>query len=614
MPHAHQDEKPKDMLEEVYTSGVALYGEHCQICHGLMSESTKSGASASAIKGALSNVTDMSAIELKDSEIEAIAQALSQDYGDQVFTCSAEDADKPVVAPDVIKPLAKNEYTNTVEDLFGRYNVMDGIRLDLNSLPVNAQEFDNVGVTMSLDHFRTHNAIAGKLSEALVNQNQFVIDSFGQQTCLDGNDLTQDCLTNFAENMAWRIYRRPTTSDDLEHFQSFVASDLNAREEAQLLLRSLLLSGDFLFHMTAYGSPPDEADPRLIELSQFELANRLAYALWQTMPDAELYDLARAGELKDPAVLGVQVDRLLSDERARQANARFYQEWLNLRSDLSPNLPPELLDGLTLPGNFTEQIGNEASRFVNTVTFDENGNFADLMESSATFGETDMFQRILPSPTPQRRPGLLWRVVLSGSSFGAHRNLIHTGAMLREKMLCEPLPPPPASVQDAVQQAVEQELTAVSSRQEVAMKTEANACQSCHTKINPLAFAGANAYDWIGRYITEERRMGMDGQIATFPVNTQVDDPAIDRPGEAAVDGPAQLAQALTDSKKAPACLVQKRYATLMGRPVMPEPTNDGCALQRGYNLLKGQGGSLKDMLKALIGPEFQYRRLTKDQ
>jgi hypothetical protein len=161
--------------------------------------------------------------------------------------------------------------------------------------------------------------------------------------------------------------------------------------------------------------------------------------------------------------------------------------------------------------------------------------------------------------------------------------------------------------------AMKQDFRNLSSRDEVAKKTEGPSCIGCHRLINPLAFAGANNYDSIGRFITTEKRLQMDQSILRFPVNSRVDNAYIDGNADGPLDGPYELAQALAQSQKAPACYLMKRYAALLGRAINPDPQADGCTLQRSYKILESNGsGSLMMTLKALIGPEFQYRRIEK--
>ncbi|MFW7379149.1 MAG: DUF1592 domain-containing protein [Oligoflexus sp.] len=608
--HKHRDILPLE--NDAILSGGDLYQRYCQACHGMLDESSKKGRSFAAIKQAIKDIPDMRGLELNDPMIRAIAEALSSENA-TVFACDSKDGAMPI-AEDTIRPLSKSQYANTLRDLFRTYISLDAIALDVESIPLPQDKknpFDNVGVFVSQDHFRAYSAIARRLSEQLIANANFINASFGAASCLEGQNLSRQCVQSFAANMGKKIHRRLLTQGDMDTWMGLVSDETNAREEAMLILSSSLLSGDFLFHMTAYGRQVSESDPGLFELSAFELASRLSYALWGTMPDDELFRLAETGDLKEEAVLNQQIDRLLMHPKAREHNARFYSQWLQLKSNLPLNIPEQLLDGLRIDDSLKNDIEQEAMDFVNAITFEQKGNYTDLLTSGENFAQSANYRSILGNGGAEERPGLLWRIILSGSTFTSHRNLIHSGLLLRERLLCETLPQPPPSLAEEVQQAVDQEFSMLSTRDEVAKKTEAPSCAGCHTKINPLAFAGANHYDWIGRYITSERRLLKNGEIASFPVNGKVDDPSIAAMGEQPVDGPAQLAEAIAMSNKGPACLIQKRYAAMMGREVKADAERDGCVLKRSYDaMLVDPEASLLDMLKALLGPELNYRRI----
>lgn len=613
-PHMHSDGVPIELTDKARNSGSQLYAEHCQLCHGLLPDNKIQSKTAAAIQGAIAGVADMQLAELKklnQTQVEAIAYALQNPGNGEAFSCASEQ--EPQVAPDTIKALSKTQYVNTLADLFSPYGSFDSIRIDIDSIPVPSNKvnpFDTVNVSLNGNSFRAYHAIAQKLSEQLFENPSFVMDVFGSQDCLATEDLSASCLNQFAERMGRRIYRRPVPVQELSNLLVGVAAEGSAKDDAKALLRSMLIAVDFVFHMTAYGQPTAN-NPSLVQLSPYEFANRLSYALWESMPDSELFQKAADGSLTNPVVLNQQVNRLLAHPKARQANANFYTQWLQLKVNANFSVPTPLLDGLVLDDALKTEITRENSDFVNSLTFDQNGSYTDLLTAPDTFPQSDLYKAILGSPSAEQRPGVLWRVVLSGSTFNKERNLIHSGIIIRERLLCESLPTPAGNITEEIKKLSEQNFEGLSMRDEVTRKTNSPACASCHTKINPLAFAGANHYDWIGRFISEERRMGNDGQITRFPVDAMVNDPAIDAVGETSLQGPQALAMAMAGSKKGVMCIVQKRYASIVGRAAQPDPDRDGCALKRSYDAVKdGAEGGLLNMVKALIGPEMQYKKL----
>jgi hypothetical protein len=594
-------------------SGGQLYSQNCQVCHGILGSSEKKGRSKANILAAMQRVPEMQSIRLEDKQVQAISDALAEVNDDAVFSCGVDEI---IVPAESVKPLSRTQYRNTLNQLFGRYGVMDRIKLDLDSIPVPTDKyntFDNFNVMLRQGHFDSYWSIARKLSEDLVGNRSFAQDAFGNPACLDAADLSQTCLATFYKDLGLRIYRRPLQASDRSLLERHIGPDMTAREEAKAILATMLLSGDFSYHMQIYGQQPKPSDPGLIELSAYELASRLSYALWESMPDSKLFDLAASGQLKDEAVLSKQIDLMLSDEKARVANARFFTEWLQLKTNVSFTVPEQLLGNIRLEEGLKSDIKTEAESFVNQIVFTQRGGYEDLLKDSSTFAKSPTFQSLLGNPKPEERPGLLWRIVMSGSNFSKERNLIHSGKIIRERLLCDVLPPIPTNLNAQIQEAGSKIQPDRPLREEITQKTEPAQCSGCHIRINPLAFAGANNYDWIGRYISEERRLQSDGSIQAFPVNNRVENPAIDVIREKPLAGPSELASAIAQSQKGPACLIEKRYTAFLGRPASPESMRDGCAMNRAYNALMGSpDGSVIDMLKALLGPEIRYRRLAQ--
>jgi hypothetical protein len=609
----HQSVPPSAIELAGGESGIVLYENYCQFCHGSISVTTMAGRSQEAIQVAIAKVPEMVAIRLTDAELKAIAVALSNPSKD-VFACEAPTS-IPTVTPDLVRPLSKSEYANTLRDLFAPYNVMESLALDIAGIPSiqnKIDPFDNVRISLNDNHLFSYSNVAKKLGEALPNQAKFLQDAWGgQEACMNAEDLTRECLQTLGNSFGQRILRRPLDAVDLARALKNVGPDSNGKEELSMILYSWLMSSDFLYHLYARGTK-SISDPALVELTAYELANRLAYALWSTLPDSTLLQAAADGSLKQDSVMAAQVERMLADPKARMANAEFYVQWLQLKNRSSFNLPEPLLGGLQLEESFKAEITSEAAEFVNYVTFEARGGYADLLLSPQSFAQSNTYKTIVGPSTPEQRPGLLWRLVLASSSFSSYRNLIHSGTIIRERILCEPIPPPSPQLAGDVSAATMLSLNELSSRGEVAQKTSPSSCALCHSKINPLSFAGSNRYDSVGRYIDQERRLQMDGSYKNFAINAAVEDPSIDRPGEAAVDGPYALAVAISKSQKARACLIRKRYTALMGRPAKPEAKLDGCALKRAYSALNSPAkGQLNEMMKAFIGPEFKYRRLT---
>ncbi len=594
-------------------SGFELYQKNCQACHGMLADSAVKGRSSSSIKAALSSVAQMSAIRLSDDQIAGIAEALRDDKLG-VFGCEENQDD---FVADAIRPLSRLEYKNTIEELFGRYGVMERIQVELAAIPQQSarQKFDTVGLSLSQDHFRQYQQVAQKVADQVFEQSDFVVEAFAQPECLQGDRLNEACFDYFLNRYAYKILRRPVESSDRRVFEVIRTAEadapaLTAKQQGKALLKAMLLSPDFVFHLYIRGDAVAGRSD-LVSLTSYELASRLSYALWASPPDDSLYAKAKSGSILNDETFKNEVARLLSDDKAKRHNAAFFDQWLGLSPNAQINISSEILAGLVVDPKLLAEVSAEAQDFVNWIVFEQKAGLNELLSSDFSRPRSELYRQIIAGMQSAKveRPGLLWRLILSHSTFQSERNLIHSGKIIRENLLCETLPlPTDEATAELISDATNESLRSISARQEIERKTSAAACSGCHAKINPLAFASANAYDSIGRFIEEELRIGENGQINRFPVDTLVQDPHIDNPGEQAVQGPMQLANALADSKRLSACLVQSRYSAMMGRRIQPQRNQDACSLQRGFDKIYN-GASYIEMLTALFGPEFKLRK-----
>ena len=190
----------------------------------------------------------------------------------------------------------------------------------------------------------------------------------------------------------------------------------------------------------------------------------------------------------------------------RKLKCKFYTEWLELDEILNYSPSEKLLEGMSADVDLGEEILREAQQFVNEVTFTERAGYQELLNSEANFSNSQTYTNILEQAG--ERPGILWRLILAGSRFSDKRDLIHSGLIIRRHLLCENLPSPPADLADEVQNTVDRQLTNMSSRRQVEIKTESSS-KNANTKINPIAFANANHYDSLGRFIEESFEITM---------------------------------------------------------------------------------------------------------
>ncbi len=321
----------------------------------------------------------------------------------------------------------------------------------------------------------------------------------------------RDCLATLAK----RAFRRPVTDEEMDGYVSIVKKELDAKEKFRDAVKagmlSILNSKSFLF--LAEG---DENAQRNT-LNDGELASRLSYMLWSTMPDAELLTLAEQGKLHDKAELSRQVARMLKDERSARFADSFSAQWLRLRKvgmfqpdkKLYPDYDKALENSMiretqtffreVLSGGLTlREFLNSDWTMMNELLAKHYG----LGESfaAAAKGSDSEFVRVKFQPDSHRGGLLTQASILSLTSDGVRHRPVHRGVWVSESIFGKSPPPPPANVEPIATNPTGPKATL---RQKLEAHIHDANCAACHARIDPLGLAFEN-YDAIGRWRTEE--------------------------------------------------------------------------------------------------------------
>jgi len=340
------------------------------------------------------------------------------------------------------------------------------------------------------------------------------------------------CATKILSKLARRAYRRSATNDDVETLIAFykrTRRDGNFDQGIRAALERVLVGPDFLFRIEA--DPAGAAPGTVYRVSDVELASRLSFALWSSIPDDTLLDLAIAGKLKEPGVLEKQVSRMLADPRARQSLVdNFFAEWLQTRNVRLLN--PENTKFPWFDDNLRFDFEREIDMFLD-AQLKENHSVVDLLTSNETFLNEQLarhygvsgvygthFRRV--TLTDENRFGLLGKAaVLAVTSYTTRTSPTVRGKWLLENILAAPVPAPPPNVPALDASVPEGKVLSV---REMLEAHRANpVCASCHARMDPLGFSLEN-FDAIGQWRTTDAGKTIDASGVLLD-GTKVDGP-----------------------------------------------------------------------------------------
>lgn len=324
----------------------------------------------------------------------------------------------------------------------------------------------------------------------------------------------REVLTRFLE----RAWRRPVGAEEVVPFLNLLSKyrpDFDTFEGAMLeVLATVLASPEFLY-LTQKSADGDAK--KAATISDHELASRLSFFLWSSVPDEELLELARQGTLKDSAVLNAQVDRLLADPRAERFSQHFVEQWLGL-------------DGLESVTHVKDASLREAMRLEPIAFFraalGSNSSVMDFLHSDYVvvnerlaqhYGIPNVFGphfRQVPSNVETHRGGILTAAgLLTMNSDGADSHPLKRGVWLLERILQDPPPPPPAAVPKV--DLTDPRILEMTLKERIADHRNKAACVSCHSRIDPWGIAFEN-FDALGAWRTSIKNKPVDATSVLF--------------------------------------------------------------------------------------------------
>jgi hypothetical protein len=505
-------------------------------------------------------------------------------------TCTAM---APIDIP--LRRLTRIEYNHTVFDLFA-----DASKPADAWLPDPiALGFDNNAASqvVTLQVAEQFMAAAEAVAETAVIKLDALLP------CAPSKDGARPCATKLIDALAAKAYRRPLTDADRQRLLAVYDRGEQLSGFAtgiRLMIEAVLQSPYFLYRveMGTGGAPA----PGLARLSDHEIAARLSYLLWATLPDQELRAAADAGKLSTKTQIRAQAERMLGDARARNGVANFTRQWASLDELKQTNRHPKLYPQFSK--DLVPWIAQGTTLFVDHVTFSSApGDFRELMTASYALANErtaslwgasgvsgDDYRQVPVSPA--QRAGFITDVGwLTARSKYDQSDPVARGVFVLEHLLCKSMPDPPDDVQINVP-PVDESMT---TRERFAVHTSHAQCAGCHKLIDGIGF-GFEHYDALGSWRDRENAKPIDASGEVLGTG------ALD----GKFDGAVALAHKLADSDAAQRCFATQWFRYAYGRGETPQ---DVCTINELSSSWSASGSRIRDLLVTITQSEAFFHR-----
>ena len=510
----------------------------------------------------------------------------------------------------LVRRLTHAQYDNTVRDLLGDYSrpaerfppedYVDGFKNQLTAQsmpPLLVETYSTSAERVALNAFR-------------------IGDINGLVPCKPASFTDAKCRDAFVRRFGLRAFRRPLSEDEVKRYSTVFAAQakVNRRflDGARVVVEAMLQSPNFLFHVEA---GPDA------RYADYDAASRLSYLLWNTMPDEALFEAARKGELSTPDGRERAARRMLENQpKGREALDQFFEEWLRFDRVVNavksrgryPAFTPELALAMAEETRtlLHHLVWNDQN-FMDALTADYSFLTSELAEVYGVPAPKDQFD-LVKFPADTRRAGILGQGTFLASTAGpTDTSPTARGIFIRERLLCQHVPPPPPGVITTLPDPLVDEKPK-GRRQLMVEHVENPTCASCHRLMDPIGF-GFEHFDAIGRFREKElipvpgsRGGGGGGGGRGGPPPIPLE---IDAQGEIAglansnFSGAKELGAILAKSDTCQECVVRQMFRYSYGRL---ETSADEKTIDQLFERFKASGFKFKNLLLALVeSPEF---------
>jgi Protein of unknown function (DUF1592)/Protein of unknown function (DUF1588)/Protein of unknown function (DUF1595)/Protein of unknown function (DUF1587)/Protein of unknown function (DUF1585) len=504
--------------------------------------------------------------------------------------------------PTKLRRLTQSQYVRTVRDLLGfATTAADGFAPDERVAAFKSNAVAPVGDLQVEQYMDAAETVAAEATA----------DLGGLLPC-DPAAMGEDaCAELWLRELAPRAYRRPLVDADIARLMSVYSTakaDADFATGIRVVLQGMLQSPWFLYHVELGDVAADVVDGQPVPLSGHELASRLSYFLWDSMPDQALFDAAAAGELATDEGIEAQAARMLADPRAQEAIASFHLQWLGVDEIEGLEKAPEVFP--TFDAALALAMKDDTARFANWVLSEGDGRLETLLTGAFTLSEDPALLALygvelppgyvagdpIPLPADERAGVLTMAGVMAEHAHANQTSPVHRGQLVRENFLCQPLPPPPADV-DNVPPNPE---PGVSARERFAQHSSDPSCAPCHNLIDPLGF-GFEHYDGMGAFRT------MDGEL---PVDASGEVIATGNNGT--YDGAIELAGMLAQTPEMHDCMARQWFRFSLGRM---DDELDSCSLERLTTAFEDSDHDVRSLIHEIVlSNAFRYRLAAEEE
>ena len=519
------------------------------------------------------------------------------------------DGEQPPRA--ALRRMSKTTYVNALTDVFGP-EVVDQVQLSIDAMPAtHGGVFSTETLSPTYAEVTAAFDVATKLAFALTQDDTALANLDPCLTAVpdSADPSSDDCLGGVLDEYGRRLLRRPLTDADRSRLSEdyAIGGEHSVAEGVSTMLTALLIDPEFLY----YGSQlaGEEVADGIVELTDHELAARLARVVWRSIPDAELLDVADAG-LSDDA-LAEQIDRMLDDPRAREAIASFYADWLDLEALPFPS--ETLYPDPEVAADLRDAMEAEILALSEHVTLDADGTYADLLlDRTTTLDSAELAAvygaQVGDTTLPDDRAGLLTRAgflatnEIRGTNAG---HLIKRGNRL-SRIVCRDLPLPdpdnfpqedPADPENNPDQGI---------RERFAEATAEPMCSSCHIQLDSFG-APFGHYGSAGQWIDTETIELAEGGTNDLEIDTTAEI-TLDGDPIPVSDG-IVLSEQIAASQVGAQCFAQQLTRDILARPLEPA---DACMVEVAGDVLApedSEPGTIREALVTLLGSEH-FRRV----